>query len=102
PRRRPTRATLFPYTPLFRSRREAAQHPDVLVREPERLVRKAERGECTTCARAIDNDSGLTGPLQRDIDARLAVVEPDAQSVARLDRKSTRLNSSHVKISYAV
>src|SRR5436190_12080725 len=75
--RRPPRSTLFPYTTLFRSGRVGQ------VREvrpgPERLLRQRQRGR--------------QGPDLRPGGVRL---EP-----AR-DRKSTRLNSSHTVISYAV
>src|SRR3712207_8450247 len=72
--RRPPRSTLFPYTTLFRSLCTAIRSPD--VRAPETAVddRPLERGAAET-------------PLS---DGELA------------DRKSTRLNSSHANISYAV
>src|SRR2546422_7872134 len=72
--RRPPRSTLFPYTTLFRSR--TVSHPD-RIRRGRGLVRR-ERGA-----------SRARGPT-----ARAAEPEPD--------RKSTRLNSSHGYISYAV
>src|SRR5436309_11473565 len=70
--RRPPRSTLFPYTTLFRSRWR--HHHGGRVR-PVRHPRKPDR-------RAPPQ--GREGPHHH------------------LDRKSTRLNSSHVKISYAV
>src|SRR3712207_9014234 len=85
--RRPPRSTLFPYTTLFRSDHE--------------VIRFAE----------LDPDTRGDLPAQRpglpaaDVVARLVgfleltgedLVEPDG------DRKSTRLNSSHAHISYAV
>src|SRR3712207_6904335 len=81
--RRPPRSTLFPYTTLFRSivprRRRAARHePDV---------------------------GGLTidGP-GRAAEAVAAVTRQTAAGLRATlgDRKSTRLNSSHAHISYAV
>src|SRR3989442_9195199 len=84
--RRPPRSTLFPYTTLFRSR---AAEPDP---EPSLKVRNR------SLAAAHD-------------DARRLVVEIVLVQVDRAfgrgrlgqgDRKSTRLNSSHVRISYAV
>src|SRR2546421_5308323 len=71
--RRPPRSTLFPYTTLFRS----------LRREDERL-----RSERATTARSV-------GVRERI---------PNGRGPAQLhtDRKSTRLNSSHDQISYAV
>src|SRR2546430_7112544 len=84
--RRPPRSTLFPYTTLFRSRR---------------LSRPVHAGE----------QSGVgaheRGPLRAD--ERACQVTPlthplvgVAHSQGSLDRKSTRLNSSHSQISYAV
>src|SRR5438309_7093750 len=71
--RRPPRSTLFPYTTLFRSRRgRAAHHP---TRAVHRRVQRAR----------------LQVP-------HLGRVRRDALE----DRKSTRLNSSHSSISYAV
>src|SRR3712207_8635760 len=77
--RRPPRSTLFPYTTLFRSdvvRRDRAGLGDVL------LV-----------------GSGLTM-----VDVALTLTRPGSRPDRRLraDRKSTRLNSSHANISYAV
>src|SRR5438445_4070626 len=70
---RPPRSTLFPYTTLFRSRAGGG-----------RAARAAD-------GRADD----LPGPGDRDF--------PAARSARRkIDRKSTRLNSSHANISYAV
>src|SRR5256885_12296345 len=65
--RRPPRSTLFPYTTLFRSRREAGGSSRM-------IVARAVRGD--------KKNQGTRGPV--------------------LDRKSTRLNSSHLVISYAV
>src|SRR5438477_3695950 len=70
--RRPPRSTLFPYTTLFRSREIREVHVD-LAPDLEELGAVA----------ALE--------LQRDV--------PDGAGV---DRKSTRLNSSHMSISYAV
>src|SRR5256885_13033469 len=74
--RRPPRSTLFPYTTLFRSAKYFAK------KDP--IVRLAVPGLTQTLRR-----SSLTLPQK-------AMLEK------RLDRKSTRLNSSHLVISYAV
>src|SRR3989442_6550158 len=71
--RRPPRSTLFPYTTLFRS----LGHGAVAVHD-EPLVRAALEPQVA----GLELETGVTG---RDA-----------------DRKSTRLNSSHVRISYAV
>src|SRR5690606_40145764 len=79
--RRPPRSTLFPYTTLFRSRRRNLVHYAHLQLRRQR--RRAHQGRR---ARAH-------GPALR---------QSHDQRFRRLDRKSTCLNSSHVKISYAV
>src|SRR2546426_7811383 len=71
--RRPPRSTLFPYTTLFRSRHE----PDLVGTD-----RQDHRG------------AGLESG-QRD-------AKPQGAAGDHSDRKSTRLNSSHLVISYAV
>src|SRR3712207_8024552 len=80
--RRPPRSTLFPYTTLFRSRRRD--------RDLHRGAGRAAGGG----ARAGD------GARRRR--ARGARRRPARVLVAAGDRKSTRLNSSHANISYAV
>src|SRR3712207_6988912 len=87
--RRPPRSTLFPYTTLFRSRTlEMRQQADGDLAEAQALM--ARHGAlCDTVARAREyGDAAL---------AALAVFPEGAE-----DRKSTRLNSSHANISYAV
>src|SRR2546430_4686346 len=86
--RRPPRSTLFPYTTLFRS--DYRQGP---------LVHPAHDD-----GRPVLDDPGL---LERDVFERvsqvLLVVKPDrGDERDTRDRKSTRLNSSHSQISYAV
>src|SRR5256885_10266623 len=89
--RRPPRSTLFPYTTLFRSRSvtHALGHLNgVGVGEyiaPKHVVR-------CRCTRTI--------PIQLRDQARDAMGQ--RLVVPLLDRKSTRLNSSHLVISYAV
>src|SRR3712207_8543105 len=84
--RRPPRSTLFPYTTLFRSREEAAlghlgaDLDAVVLVLVEDLVRNEE----------------LSGGLVKGGSLRQHRVRGEE------DRKSTRLNSSHANISYAV
>src|SRR3712207_8408584 len=82
--RRPPRSTLFPYTTLFRS---VGERGDVPLAHPGRLV-AADRGEPEA---AVGED--LLG-LVHHVDV--------LGEEHHLDRKSTRLNSSHANISYAV
>src|SRR3712207_9384003 len=100
--RRPPRSTLFPYTTLFRS----------FDRDPgaDGCVGPALRR-----SGAELSPPALWVPLRRPAAAHEAVVAPPRRPVLgdghrrwrgpdgrRLDRKSTRLNSSHANISYAV
>src|SRR5690606_40375399 len=92
--RRPLRSTLFPYTTLFRSQ---ARPPHAVARDLAEWVYRRMLG------RELRRAADLRDELQAAIDAGvLDEDEPISRTVGRLDRKSTRLNSSHVKISYAV
>src|SRR3712207_7375663 len=87
--RRPPRSTLFPYTTLFRSGRLAGGDVDGGQRprhRRDRLHRGADPQHLAVGHAALD----ATGTVGQPLDAGLA------------DRKSTRLNSSHANISYAV
>src|SRR3712207_8687278 len=81
--RRPPRSTLFPYTTLFRSYDSVLRRPLVRARKQPRARRA------------------------RDPQPRHGLLEPDPGGAGGArrpprDRKSTRLNSSHANISYAV
>src|SRR2546430_4254538 len=79
--RRPPRSTLFPYTTLFRSdiAALAEAHRELLVADPE-VLRSPEKY------------------FDQIVEIDLSALEPHVVG----DRKSTRLNSSHSQISYAV
>src|SRR5256885_10500127 len=80
--RRPPRSTLFPYTTLFRSLRRRALGDDVaVVDDPD----------------AVGEDVGLLEVLRGQEDGHAFLLRQPPE-----DRKSTRLNSSHLVISYAV
>src|SRR3712207_7406598 len=91
--RRPPRSTLFPYTTLFRSVRIGAAMTAPLIV-------------------AVDDDPALLAAVERELrtryepDYRVCCLSAAAEALATLeeleDRKSTRLNSSHANISYAV
>src|SRR3712207_7387206 len=82
--RRPPRSTLFPYTTLFRSPRVLALE-DVLVELVRGVVVVGEDG----VEQVVRAAAGL-------------LAEQVGELEGGLDRKSTRLNSSHANISYAV
>src|SRR5690349_22509354 len=86
--RRPPRSALFPYTTLFRSGSGAAS----LTLDPFALDR-LRHGAAHRIRTAVDRDLiEADGHLRGAVGARRRLQ----------DRKSTRLNSSHVEISYAV
>src|SRR3712207_8226170 len=74
--RRPPRSTLFPYTTLFRSRLAGFQVPE--------------------------NHSLISGPADGITPVVAHINSVDLAAMGPQDRKSTRLNSSHANISYAV
>src|SRR3712207_6900260 len=90
--RRPPRSTLFPYTTLFRSAERRAVGEDVADRHPLALVH-------AQLPPRLDLDPvGHVPAAVRSI-GRQPLLRPVR---ALGDRKSTRLNSSHANISYAV
>src|SRR2546426_5581897 len=93
--RRPPRSTLFPYTTLFRSheRVQGAGHRRALRRH--RLGRLSHLGG-ERCLRRGGGEGGAAGEHLVAQDAQRVEIGPV------VDRKSTRLNSSHLVISYAV
>src|SRR5256885_3460175 len=88
--RRPPRSTLFPYTTLFRS---ILNIRDFSVRGEAALDRVA--------AGAVAPGSAAVGAARPGVEFSRMRVE-FTRTQGRLDRKSTRLNSSHLVISYAV
>src|SRR3712207_8247830 len=89
--RRPPRSTLFPYTTLFRSNfgspmRTRAQH----VRDAVALLDRRKP------------DFEYDGELSADVAVNFALMKEHYPFCRLSDRKSTRLNSSHANISYAV
>src|SRR5256885_10768533 len=89
--RRPPRSTLFPYTTLFRS--------EGLLRDP---------GAYELMEAALEAGADVVGGMphwEEDVVAQREHVRLCFELAARFereDRKSTRLNSSHLVISYAV
>src|SRR3712207_7723150 len=82
--RRPPRSTLFPYTTLFRSARHTIL--DVMQEAIEGPASMSDYAPRVTTVKIPVDKIGM-------------VIGPKGQTI---DRKSTRLNSSHANISYAV
>src|SRR3712207_7516094 len=86
--RRPPRSTLFPYTTLFRSVRPLGSDCAFFIQnKPLYCYEKGDRFE------------DVSVDLQKYF---IVLVNPDIHVSTPQDRKSTRLNSSHANISYAV
>src|SRR2546430_12629168 len=92
--RRPPRSTLFPYTTLFRSLRRLCHHR-------HRFTVRGDKFECHVAfspdGKTVASGSRFTVKLW-DVASRQEL----ATLRGHTDRKSTRLNSSHSQISYAV
>src|SRR5256885_6519001 len=95
--RHPPKSPLFPYTPLFRSVEHLAGRPAADDRalasdEPKLLQRVEQRVQARQPQGADQTEVAVRGEVRSQL---VAVARPE-------DRKSTRLNSSHLVISYAV
>src|SRR2546430_9585297 len=90
--RRPPRSTLFPYTTLFRS-----SMADLLVRRAGRVFGHEVEGQAAIVVRGGRVERVVA---ERDLPGSLPDDLPELDGAG--DRKSTRLNSSHSQISYAV
>src|SRR5256885_12236090 len=84
--RRPPRSTLFPYTTLFRSMSATAAAMRFEANHDRNMLAQVKR--LNTGILSVSDDERYVTLLLAEIDTR--------------DRKSTRLNSSHLVISYAV
>src|SRR5689334_24692171 len=90
--RRPPSSTLFPYTTLFRSEQEGIH-----------TVWDYDNGRNTLLLVDSDGPYQARPPIQAAMETdRVGATEKDHMTSFTVDRKSTRLNSSHSSISYAV
>src|SRR3712207_8499728 len=90
--RRPPRSTLFPYTTLFRSAARIADRPAPVLTDLAAVY--LVRAERTGARRDL--------LVAADVAQQALRLEPGHPGARYNDRKSTRLNSSHANISYAV
>src|SRR2546430_5838796 len=99
--RRPPRSPLFPYPPLFRSwlARPLAARRSLLALEVIRPQRRLDEGDVQPQNSIL---VGIGDGGQRVFDLRSDSQPRGVASAHARDRKSTRLNSSHSQISYAV
>src|SRR5688572_32075206 len=85
-KRRPPRSTLFPYTTLFRS---------LGLTNRQSLERRTANEPCISCHKVIN-------PIGFGLEVFDGIGAQRSTDKGQPDRKSTRLNSSHSQISYAV
>src|SRR5690606_41723163 len=99
--RPPPLSTLFPYTTLFRSDSVRVTLPQFLDDQCVHVVGRARTHEAAILMGAEAKRAPVTnaGPSNQ---VRPPRIRSAGRRNALPDRKSTRLNSSHVKISYAV
>src|SRR5207253_11166401 len=98
---RPT-YTLFPYTTLFRSTRyDPAQATIIMTSQQPAMMRKLKNGISTGGQFSGGMLSSPTSAAVR-LSESIRLPKGGGSVIAKRDRKSTRLNSSHVAISYAV
>src|SRR5256885_4099263 len=95
--RRPPRSTLFPYTTLFRSKAATCKMPTPVL---TRLLMEAVQFQ-------TPKKTGIYRPKMRyahqgGMNPPVIVIHGNSLEHVTEDRKSTRLNSSHLVISYAV
>src|SRR3712207_8305477 len=101
--RRPPRSTLFPYTTLFRSEQVNATGTDFPhgVSEAEEVGIALEPAERVGVPRVAESPVAVECTLHSTVRLGDSTVVFGRVELVR-DRKSTRLNSSHANISYAV
>src|SRR3712207_9484743 len=100
--RRPPRSTLFPYTTLFRSHGRKSSsfnlppEPDDKKQIEQDVQHSGDKDENHRTRRIAHTPQNGRHAMERNKQHRPAHID------AKIDRKSTRLNSSHANISYAV
>src|SRR5699024_12043154 len=93
-----TRSTVFPYTTLFRSEKQRVALARLLLKAPAVVVLDEATAHLDS-----ESEAAVQQALRAALSGRTSLVIAHRLSTIReADRKSTRLNSSHVSISYAV
>src|SRR3712207_9482962 len=100
--RRPPRSTLFPYTTLFRSHLESLGWNDLVAQKRQLTSELKELSD-----KLIDIDRNRLRSIGNTIKEQRTLLDSYTERLKQIrseveDRKSTRLNSSHANISYAV
>src|SRR5688572_31265381 len=96
--RRPPRSTLFPYTTLFRSKGDGSRF--IATTDPNTSLEALALKH--NFRKIFHADESVGGRYSALTDFGLVPAAMLGMDLDQLDRKSTRLNSSHSQISYAV
>src|SRR3712207_7417379 len=99
--RRPPRSTLFPYTTLFRSVVELIAKPGARIRYTT-VQNWSQNVFNLVTKRAVAQQDATVEWVDCNLGSKLTMKYPSVYLLGERDRKSTRLNSSHANISYAV
>src|SRR2546430_13800192 len=100
--RRPPRSTLFPYTTLFRSDQLDRLVDDLFAFTKAEYLEQTLRRDRLKLGPVMEQAVDGMRPQAREKGVEVTLDRPDDDSAIEGDRKSTRLNSSHSQISYAV
>src|SRR3712207_9577424 len=100
--RRPPRSTLFPYTTLFRSRQHAKERTQYLENRIADAITRLAGSMLFVYLHIIWFVSWIVSGIEEYPFGLLTMIVSLESIFLSTDRKSTRLNSSHANISYAV
>src|SRR3712207_9585578 len=100
--RRPPRSTLFPYTTLFRSSGYAGREIAFINAETGYIINNKEILKTRDAGHSWQKHRDIQGGVALSFKETNGFIVGDNGYVLQTDRKSTRLNSSHANISYAV
>src|SRR3712207_9542984 len=100
--RRPPRSTLFPYTTLFRSGEVKFKDLGLVIIDEEQRFGVEHKEQLKRLRTHVDVLAMSATPIPRTLEMAITGIREMSTIATPPDRKSTRLNSSHANISYAV
>src|SRR3712207_9494876 len=100
--RRPPRSTLFPYTTLFRSIDQRNRQIDDLIVKINKVHNNSSHKAISKPMAKVEEEQQARTSVSENSTPAVETKQVVEENVQQPDRKSTRLNSSHANISYAV